>query len=96
MRTTATSFERASTTNSRCARGGERHGGGAVANMHRADTPAVVDGVDDDILGAEIADVEQGVVARDEAADRVVAHHVGALHIVGAGDDFRDGVAERS
>ena len=42
-----------------------------------------------------LADVEQGVVAGDQAADGIVAHHVGAAHVVGAGDDFGDGVAER-
>ncbi len=31
--------------------------------MDIGDAPAVVDGIDDDVLGAQIADVEQGVVA---------------------------------
>jgi len=32
----------------------ERRGGGAVTDMHCASAAAVVDGVDDDVLGVEI------------------------------------------
>ena len=94
MRTTATSPERASTTKSRwpadenaIAEGPSPHG---LANAF-----AVVDGVDRNFLGAQVADVEQGIVGGDEAAHRIVAHQVRAAHIVGAGHNFGDGVRQR-
>ena len=63
--------------------------------MDRADPPAVVDRVDGDVLGVEVGHVEQGIVGGDQAADGIVADHISAAHVIGAGDDLRDGVGER-
>lgn len=74
---------------------GKRHGGRAVADVNSAGALAVIDGVDGDPLGTEVADIEERIVCGHDAVDGFGADEVGTADIVGAGDDFRDGVGER-
>ena len=73
---------------------GKRQGGGAVAYVNRCNALAFVDGVDGYVLRFEVAHVEHGIVAGDQAAHGIVAHQVGAAHVIGGSDDFGDGIAE--
>src|SRR5579883_3418965 len=66
---------------------------GSSTNRDGIDALAVVNGVDANGVGIEIADPEGGIVGADDGADRMGADEIRAAHLVGTGGDFRDGVA---
>src|SRR6476646_10762556 len=74
--------------------GGKSEGGWTVADVDGVDSLTVFDGVDGDLLGVEVGDVEQRIVGCDEAANWIGAHDVGTCNFVCAGIDLGDRIGE--